>query len=91
MTPNQITALTATGRSETLGPKRMSGTRHEAVVLAGNTLSIEFEIPQCLLRGTRFRGVYRTEFLDNRKFHSNTFVLLASAERFLKTLCPSPG
>ena len=42
-----------------------------AVVLFGNTEHIEFEIPQCLLRVARFRGIDRTEFLDNRQFHGN--------------------
>ena len=37
-----------------------------AVVLFGKTERVEVEMPQCLLRVARFRGVDRTEFLDNR-------------------------
>ena len=62
-----------------------------AVVLFGNTERIEFEMPQCLLRVARFRGVDRTEFLDNRQFHGNAFTLLASAERFLRDTLPIAG
>ena len=62
-----------------------------AVVLFGNTEHIEFEIPQCLLRVARFRGIDRTEFLDNRQFHGNAFTLLTSAERFLRETLPIAG
>ena len=62
-----------------------------AVVLFGNTERIEFEMPQCLLRVARFRGIDRTEFLDNRQFHGNAFMLLTSAERFLRETLPIAG
>ncbi len=62
-----------------------------AVALFGNAERIEFEMPQCLLRVARFRGVDRTEFLDNRQFHGNAFALLASAERFLRETLPIAG
>ena len=62
-----------------------------AVVLFGNAERIEFEMPQCLLRVARFRGIDRTEFLDNRQFHGNAFALLASAERFLRETVPIAG
>ncbi len=62
-----------------------------AVVLFGNTEHIEFEIPQCLLRVARFRGIDRTEFLDNRQFHGNAFTLLSNAERFLRETLPIAG
>ncbi len=55
-----------------------------AAVLFGNTERLEFEMPQCLLRVARFRGIDRTEFLDNRQFNGNAFMLLSSAERFLR-------
>ena len=62
-----------------------------AAVLFGSTECLEFEMPQCLLRVARFRGLDRTEFLDNRQFHGNAFVLLASAERFLRDTLPIAG
>ncbi len=62
-----------------------------AVALFGNAERIEFEMPQCLLRVARFRGVDRTEFLDNRQFHGNAFALLANAERFLRETLPIAG
>ena len=59
-----------------------------AVVLFGYTDRIEFEMLQCLLHIARFRGVDRSEFLDNRQFHGNAFVLLTSAGRFLRETLP---
>ena len=62
-----------------------------AAVLFGNTERLEFEMPQCLLRVARFRGVDRMEFLDNRQFNGNAFTLLANAERFLRDALPIAG
>ena len=62
-----------------------------AVVLFGSTERLEFEMPQCLLRVARFRGLDRMEFLDNRQFNDNAFTLLASAERFLRDTLPIAG
>ena len=62
-----------------------------AVVLFGKTERVEVEMPQCLLRVARFRGVDRTEFLDNRQFHDNAFGLLLKAERFLRENLPVSG
>ncbi len=59
-----------------------------AAVLFGATERLEFEMPQCLLRVARFRGLDRSEFLDNRQFNGNAFTLLASAERFLRDTLP---
>ena len=59
-----------------------------AAVLFGNADRIECDMPQCLLRVARFRGIDRTEFLDNRQFNGNAFSLLASAERFLRDSLP---
>ena len=62
-----------------------------AVVLFGKTKRIEVEMPQCLLRVARFRGIDRTEFLDNRQFHDNAFGLLFRAEHFLRDNLPVAG
>lgn len=62
-----------------------------AVVLFGNAERIEFEMPQCLLRVARFKGIDRTEFMDNRQFHGNAFSLLRAAERFLRDSLPIAG
>ncbi len=48
-------------------------------------------MPQCLLRVARFRGTDRTDFLDNRQFNGNAFVLLSSAERFQRDTLPIAG
>ena len=59
-----------------------------AAVLFGHAERLEFEMPQCLLRVARFRGLDRSEFLDNRQFIGNAFTLLAGAERFLRDSVP---
>lgn len=55
-----------------------------AAVLFGRVERLECEMPQCLLRVARFRGLDRSEFLDNRQFNGNAFTLLSSADRFLR-------
>lgn len=62
-----------------------------AIVLFGKPDILEARAPQCLLRVARFRGTDRTEFLDNRQFHGNIFVLLQQAERFLRESLPVAG
>ena len=59
-----------------------------AAVLFGKAERIECDMPQSLLRVAHFRGIDRTEFLDNRQFIGNAFSLLASAERFLLGTLP---
>ena len=59
-----------------------------AAVLFGRAERLECEMPQCLLRVARFRGLDRSEFLDNRQFNGNAFTLLSSADRFLRDTLP---
>lgn len=59
-----------------------------AAVLFGKVGFLETVMPQCLLRVARFRGTDRSEFLDNRQFTGNAFVLLESAMRFLLDTIP---
>lgn len=59
-----------------------------AAALFGTRERLECDMPQCLLRVARFRGLDRTEFMDNRQFHGNAFALLTSAERFLRDTLP---
>ena len=80
-----------TGLLRGLGLYRDGVLWRAAVVLFGNVDRIEFEFPQCLLRVARFRGVDRTEFLDNRQFLGNAFTLLDAAERFLLETLPIAG
>lgn len=62
-----------------------------AVVLFGKQSRIEPEFPQCLLRVAKFKGTDKTEFLDSRQFHGNTFELLRLAEKFLRESLPIAG
>ena len=59
-----------------------------AAVLFGSAERLECDMPQCVLRVARFRGLDRSDFLDNRQFYGNAFSLLASAERFLRETLP---
>ena len=74
-----------------LGLLRDGALLRAAAVLFGNRERLEFEMPQCLLRIARFRGVDRMQFLDNRQFNGHAFALLASAERFLRDSIPIAG
>ncbi len=62
-----------------------------AVALFGPEERITFDMPQCLLRVARFRGIDRTKFVDNRQFRGNAFSLLKAAERFLRDSLPIAG
>ena len=62
-----------------------------AVALFGDQERVERELPQCLLRVARFRGVDRSDFIDNRQFYGNAFYLLRAAERFLLDNLPIAG
>ena len=62
-----------------------------AIALFGGDERIKVDMPQCLLRVARFRGIVRTEFLDNRQFQGNVFSLLKAAERFPRDRLPIAG
>ncbi len=62
-----------------------------AAVLFGNAERLEVDMPQCLLRVARFRGLDRSDFLDNRQYTGNAFALLSHAERFLRDTLPIAG
>ena len=74
-----------------LGLLRDGALLRAAAVLFGSAERLEFEMPQCLLRVARFRGLDRMEFLDNRQFNGNAFTLLTNAERFLRETLPIAG
>lgn len=44
--------------------------------------------PQCLLRLARFRGVDKTEFIDNKQIYGNIFTLIRAALRFANEYLP---
>jgi len=71
-----------------LGLMRDGALFRAAAALFGKRERLECDMPQCLLRVARFRGLDRSEFLDNRQYNGNAFMLLASAERFLRDTLP---
>ncbi len=60
-----------------------------AIVLFGTRLMPDF--PQCQLRMARFRGVNKSEFLDQRQLEGNAFALLEEAMLFLRRHLPVAG
>ena len=60
-----------------------------AVVLFGKTFMPDY--PQCELRMARFRGLDKTEFLDQRVVRGPAFKLLEEAELFCQRHFPLPG
>lgn len=71
------------------------GVRHKgkilraSVVLFGKTFLPDY--PQCELRMARFRGIDKTEFLDQRNLRAPAFKLLEEAELFCQRHFPLPG
>jgi len=59
------------------------------VVLFGTRFMPDY--PQCQLRMARFRGVDKSEFLDQRQIEGNAFTLLEEAMLFLRRHLPVAG
>jgi len=60
-----------------------------AVVLFGTRFMPDF--PQCQLRMARFRGIDKSEFLDQRQIEGHAFFLLNEAMLFLRRHLPVAG
>lgn len=60
-----------------------------AVVLFGTRLEQDF--PQCQLRLARFKGIDKSEFIDNRQVHGHAFCLLDEAMSFMMRHLPIAG
>jgi len=60
-----------------------------AVVLFGTRFMPDF--PQCQLRMARFRGIDKSEFLDQRQIEGHAFFLLNEAMLFLRRHLPMAG
>jgi ATP-dependent DNA helicase RecG len=72
-----------------LGVRRGTTLLRAAVVLFGKRFLPDF--PQCELRLARFRGVDKTEFLDQRQIRAPAFKLLEEALLFCQRHLPLPG
>ncbi len=97
-----LNSLAAQGESERLEFKTTTGQRTEAmktvcamlnaaVVLFAKAEKLLPHYPQCGLRLARFRGLDKTEFIDNRQEHGNAFELLTRAQRFMRDHLPIAG
>ena len=71
------------------GVRRNGQILRAAVVLFGKTFMPDY--PQCELRMARFRGLDKTEFLDQRQIRGPAFKLLEEAELFCQRHFPLPG
>ena len=72
-----------------LGLRKGGKLLRAAVVLFGKTFLPDY--PQCELRMARFRGLDKTEFLDQRQLRGPAFKLLEEAEIFCQRHFPLPG
>jgi ATP-dependent DNA helicase RecG len=72
-----------------LGLRKSGKLVRAAVVLFGKTFLPDY--PQCELRMARFRGVDKTEFLDQRQLRGPAFKLLEEAEIFCQRHFPLPA
>jgi len=62
-----------------------------AVVLFARRDRLRPHYPQCMLRMARFRGVDKSEFIDNRQEQGNAFHIYQVAQRFLQDHLPVAG
>lgn len=74
-----------------LGLQRNDRMLRAAVVLYGRDREVEARMPQLLLRLARFRGIEKTEFIDNRQYCGHAFRLMMLAESFLRDHLPIAG
>ncbi|MFO7761088.1 MAG: ATP-binding protein [Desulfobia sp.] len=74
------------GRLELFRDKKLN---NAAVVLFGSRFMPDY--PQCQLRMARFRGVDKSEFLDQQQIEGHTFHLLEEAMLFLRRHLPVAG
>ncbi len=72
-----------------LGLRKNGELLRAAVVLFGKTFLPDY--PQCELRMARFRGLDKTEFLDQRQLRGPAFKLLEEAEIFCQRHFPLPA
>ena len=85
----ESTELNPSDILDRLGLKPGGRLTNAAVVLFGTRFLPDY--PQCGLRLARFKGVDKTEFLDNRQLHGHAFALLDEALLFLRRHLPVAG
>jgi ATP-dependent DNA helicase RecG len=78
-----------TGVLDRLNVRRNGQILQAAMVLFGKEFMPDY--PQCELRMARFRGLDKTEFLDQRSVRGPAFKLLEEAELFCQRHFPLPG
>ena len=74
---------------ERLGLCHAGSPNNAAIVLFGTKFVPDF--PQCQLRMARFRGINKSEFLDQRQIEGHAFDLLDEAMLFLRRHLPVAG
>ena len=72
-----------------LGLRQEDQVLNAAVVLFGTCFLPDY--PQCQLRLARFKGIDKSEFIDNRQVHGHAFRLLDEAMSFLLRHLPISG
>ncbi|MHB9038912.1 MAG: ATP-binding protein, partial [Armatimonadota bacterium] len=74
-----------------LGLLNDSSILNAAVVLFIKSENVLPNYPQCQLKMARFRGLDKTEFIDNRQEYGNAFDLLQRTQRFFRDHLPVAG
>ena len=74
-----------------LGLIREGQLLNAAVPLFAKPERLPLQYPQCLLKLARFRGLDKSEFIDNRQEYGHAFDLLTRAQRFLRDHLPVAG
>ena len=85
----ESTVTTPAGAVERLQLRVDGKLLRAAVVLFGRQMLPEF--PQCSLRMARFKGINKTDFLDQRQLDGHAFLLLEEADLFLRRHLPVAG
>lgn len=62
-----------------------------AVVLFAKPERVLPDFPQCRVRLARFKGIDKTQFIDNRQYEGNAFRLLQISDEFLRQHLPVAG
>lgn len=83
---------TVTGPTEVLRKLNLvSGNQILQAAVVAFAKQVQPDYPQCGLRMARFKGVTKTEFMDQRQLSGHAFQLLEEADLFLKRHLPVRG
>jgi ATP-dependent DNA helicase RecG len=74
-----------------LGLVKDDGLLRSSIVLFARPDRVLPDFPQCRVRLAKFKGIDKTEFLDNRQYEGNAFELLRTTNEFMRQHLPVAG